>query len=183
MLPLCTPRSIASRLGKCCYSPAAWVEAFGLNLDDSRRPGNCHRHRCGMLLILFSRCGYSNGPAWGRMAGGSIGPSDSFRVAGTVFSVPLVRRFAGQGACGRALILAQAATIASAHGQVAAIRRRAGARCRQARGRAAPGSAAPWARRNQVAVQGQRATPGKQRHSDQGGGQPHRVDLRVADGK
>ena len=71
------------------------------------------------LVILGS--GYDGGPAGGPVTGGSTGPGVSpFVLQGWLF--------AGQGACGRAVIRAQALAMASAQGQVAGIFSRRGGR-------------------------------------------------------
>src|ERR1022692_200746 len=84
---------------------------------------------------------------------------------------------AGQGAWGRALIRSQAAMMAGAQGQVAAILRRRGRPPRVSR-------AAAWKSRRRVfgsaralvAVEGEVPEPGQQGRGDQGRGQPRGVD-------
>ena len=64
--------------------------------------------------FVILRLRYDSGPAGGPVAGGSTGP-------GITPSVWQGWLFSGQGACGRALIRAQAVAMACAQGQVAGI--------------------------------------------------------------
>ena len=111
------------------------------------------------------------------MAGGSAGP----RVAPSVSQGWFC---ASQGACGRAVIRAQAVAMACAQGQVAGIfsRRRRPPRtsfpaaCRTR-------SQGLWFCSGQVAVQGDEPQPGQQGRGDQGDGQPRGVHREVVRGE